>query len=268
MENSMTGIIKNRINSVFVHVSDLKASAKWYSELLGLRVHSDRFNGGPVYWMELAGYTGLILDDNSINKTRDGWQRSSAPLYMYGADDVHEAYRRLREQGVTITLEIETPHEGLTFFNFQDPDGNVFMVCSADDNSPPLEKVDQSPVENRITAVFVHVKDMPKAAEWHFRLFGMERPEVGEKQTIVEIPAEKGADILLDSNRFLNGEDDNVLFMFETADIDEAFSFVKAKDIHVFSEIERTPSVSFFTVNDPDQNVVMICQSHELNNYK
>ncbi|MEK4246212.1 VOC family protein [Psychrobacillus sp. FSL K6-2684] len=30
--------IENRIDTIFVHVSDLERSIKWYSELLGLQV--------------------------------------------------------------------------------------------------------------------------------------------------------------------------------------------------------------------------------------
>ncbi|MEK3907077.1 VOC family protein [Oceanobacillus sp. FSL W7-1304] len=36
MENILP--IKNQMNGVFVHVSDLKASAKWYCDLLGMDV--------------------------------------------------------------------------------------------------------------------------------------------------------------------------------------------------------------------------------------
>ncbi|MBE9914188.1 hypothetical protein G8C92_09095 [Paenibacillus donghaensis] len=51
----------NRVASVFVHVTDLRLSAEWYSRLLGLPVMEERMNGGPVYWFDFEG-THLILD--------------------------------------------------------------------------------------------------------------------------------------------------------------------------------------------------------------
>ncbi|BFH62906.1 VOC family protein [Paenibacillus azoreducens] len=51
----------NRVASVFVHMTDLRRSAEWYSRLLGLPVMEERMNGGPVYWFDFAG-THLILD--------------------------------------------------------------------------------------------------------------------------------------------------------------------------------------------------------------
>ncbi|MFV8829970.1 VOC family protein [Alkalihalobacterium sp. APHAB7] len=258
----MSHFIENSINSVFVHVSNLQRSAEWYSTLLGLKVLEERFNGGPVYWMELDNFTGLILDDNSVNIARGEWSKDNAPLYLYSAKSVAGAYESLKQKGVNITLEIETPHEGLTFFNFEDPDGNIFMVCSCDDNEMPLEKVSPSPIHNRIPAVFVNVSDIQKAAQWHFGLLDIEPRLIHPKETIVEIQSEKGANILLDNNRFLNGDNYKVRFMLETDDIHEAYSFVKNNRIEVFTEKEGHGDITFFTILDPDDHVIMVCQPH------
>lgn len=34
--------IKNQMNGIFVHVTDLKRSAQWYSDLVGLSIDLDR----------------------------------------------------------------------------------------------------------------------------------------------------------------------------------------------------------------------------------
>ncbi len=230
----MNSGIKNQINSVFVHVSDLNQSAKWYSDLLGLELKEERLNGGPVYWMELDGYTGILLDDNSVNKQREGWDMDLVPQYMYVAHNVQSAYEQLKQNGFRITLDIETPHEGLTFFNSVDPDGNVFMVCNADDEAEPLNRVVQVPIKHTIPAVFVNVTQMQKAANWYFTLLGMEQQAVDTKETIVEISSAKGADVLLDSNRYLQGEEYKILFMFDTEDIDAAYEYVRKKSDSCF----------------------------------
>ncbi|OLO37926.1 hypothetical protein BTR23_13405 [Alkalihalophilus pseudofirmus] len=261
----MERILKNKVTSVIVHVSNLKYSAEWYSKLLGLEVLEDRFNGGPVYWMELEDYTGLILDDvHCANMNSGGWSKENAPLFMYCADSVPHAYNNLKELGINITLKIETPREGLSFFNFEDIDGNVFMVCNAEDPSPPLEKVVATPVHNSIPAVFVNVRDLQKAAEWHLKLLGLEQCKLSPNETIVEIQSEQGADIILNNNRYIKGDNYKVLFMFETEDINEAYCFVQSEKIAVYTEIKRYKDVSFFTILDPDDHVIMIGQSHQL----
>jgi catechol 2,3-dioxygenase-like lactoylglutathione lyase family enzyme len=78
----MTTPIKNKIGSVFVHVSDLRHSAEWYSKLMGLPLLEERLNGGPVYWFELEGETGLILDNNQINREQTNWDKTIAPQYI------------------------------------------------------------------------------------------------------------------------------------------------------------------------------------------
>ncbi|WP_216829807.1 VOC family protein [Alkalihalobacterium elongatum] len=258
----MSHFIENSINSVFVHVSNLQRSAEWYSNLLGLNVLEERFNGGPVYWMELNNFTGLILDDNSVNIARGEWSKENAPLYMYSTKSIPKAYKYLKQKGVNITLEIETPHDGLTFFNFEDLDGNVFMVCSCDDNNRPLEKVSHTPIHNRIPAVFVNVSDMQKAVKWHFEVLGIEPRLINSNETIVEIQSEKGANILLDNNRYLNGDNYKVSFMFETDNINDAYTFVKSNHIEIFTEKEGHGGRSFFTIRDPDGHVIMICEPH------
>ncbi len=79
--------LANRVASVFVHVTDLRTSAEWYSRLLGLPLMEERLNGGPVYWFDFQG-THLILDSNRVNlaKTRLG-RRDDASHHVRGAGD-------------------------------------------------------------------------------------------------------------------------------------------------------------------------------------
>ena len=51
----------NQINTVFVHVSNLKESVRWYSELLCHEYDLDLVND-PVYNININQHTGLTLD--------------------------------------------------------------------------------------------------------------------------------------------------------------------------------------------------------------
>lgn len=51
----------------------------------------------------------------------------------------------------------------------------------------------------------------------------------------------------------------NVLFNFYAKDIDEAYQFIKSNNIAIVKEIERIGNFAYFNFQDPDGNVLMIC---------
>ncbi|MEA3320783.1 MAG: VOC family protein [Bacillota bacterium] len=119
--------IKNQMNGVFIHVSNLKKSAKWYSNLLGLDLNPDLVQS-PVYNIPLVGSSSLTLDDHTFDP---GFKHvpSSAPLFNFYAPDIDEAYQYIQSKGIEVTREIERV-EDTAWFNIKDPDGNVVMVCN------------------------------------------------------------------------------------------------------------------------------------------
>jgi predicted enzyme related to lactoylglutathione lyase len=184
---------------------------------------------------------------------------------IYVSDNIEGAYQFAQEKGIEIVLELETPHPGLSFFNLKDPDGNVFMVCSTDYEALPIKPMlKDSPIHNRIGTVFVNVKNMNQSIEWYSSLLDLPINSSYNGDSIYELDTEGGARILLDNNRFLQGDDYKISFMFVTNNIDQAYQNLKEKDIEIFTEIERYPdSVSFFTFKDPDGNILMVCEKTE-----
>ncbi|WP_243458132.1 VOC family protein [Sporosarcina sp. Te-1] len=55
-----------KINNVFIHVSDLKTSVKWYADLLGLSIDESTVKS-PVHNIPVTGETGLTLDDHTFD---------------------------------------------------------------------------------------------------------------------------------------------------------------------------------------------------------
>jgi hypothetical protein len=49
------------------------------------------------------------------------------------------------------------------------------------------------------------------------------------------------------------------LFNFHTDDIQKSFEFVHQLEYKLETEIVRFDDVAFFTISDPDRNMVMIC---------
>ncbi|TYS69142.1 VOC family protein [Sutcliffiella horikoshii] len=119
--------IKNQMNGVFIHVSNLSKSAKWYSDLLGLDLNPELVQS-PVYNIPLVGSSSLTLDDHTFDP---GFKHvpSNAPLFNFYAPDIDEAYQYIQSKGIEVTREIEWVGE-TAWFNIKDPDGNVVMVCN------------------------------------------------------------------------------------------------------------------------------------------
>lgn len=125
--NLISSPIACKVNNVFIHVSDLKRSVEWYSDLLGLPFDTDLVES-PVYNIPVTSETGLTLDDHTFDP---GFKLkpSEHVLFNFFAKDIDEAYQFITEKGITIVKEIERIGH-FAYFNFQDLDGNVLMICN------------------------------------------------------------------------------------------------------------------------------------------
>ena len=120
--------IENRIDTVFVHVSDLERSIQWYSILFGLKIKEEK-NFGPLYTLDMGdGLPGITLDDHCLDKDYK-FIPSNQPLFNISTSDINIAYEHVTGMGAEIITEIIT-HPDLAEFSFKDPDGNIIMVCT------------------------------------------------------------------------------------------------------------------------------------------
>ncbi|MFD1020881.1 VOC family protein [Thalassobacillus hwangdonensis] len=119
--------VRNEIHTIFVHVSDLKSSVKWYSELLGQEYDLETVTD-PVYNLSINHHTGLTLDAGSETEEKQVTP-SKYPLFNFHTDDIQEAYTFAEDQGYTIESGI-TNFEDFSFFTILDPDGHCIMICT------------------------------------------------------------------------------------------------------------------------------------------
>lgn len=126
--NSISSPIVNKINNVFIHVSNLEKSVEWYSDLLAMPFNKDNVIS-PVYNIPLTSETGLTLDDHTFDP---GFQLRSSEhvLFNFFVKDIDEAYKFVINKGITIVREIERIGD-FAYFNFKDPDGNILMICNS-----------------------------------------------------------------------------------------------------------------------------------------
>ncbi|PAV27963.1 glyoxalase/bleomycin resistance/dioxygenase family protein [Virgibacillus profundi] len=125
MENNVP--VKNQMNGVFVHVKNLRVSAKWYSDLLGLPIDLENV-ASPVFNVPVTVTTSLTLDDHTFDPDFKHIV-SPSPIFNLFAPNIDEAYKYIKEKGIVIVREIERVGE-TAWFNIKDPDGNVVMICN------------------------------------------------------------------------------------------------------------------------------------------
>jgi hypothetical protein len=51
--------------------------------------------------------------------------------------------------------------------------------------------------------------------------------------------------------------------MLDSPDVESSKAYLEANGVPVFTDIERHGEMAFFTVKDPDENVIMICSEAE-----
>ncbi|MNB82227.1 Glyoxalase-like domain protein [compost metagenome] len=114
-----------------------------------------------------------------------------------------------------------------------------------------------NPILHQIGAVFIPVRDIEKARDWYSDLLGL--PERGEifLGHLYVIPL-KGMNLVLDSRIYSEG---NLLqvpaFHFNTEDIEQAYEYMKSRNVELTTEIENN---HWFNFRDPDGNHLMMCK--------
>jgi predicted enzyme related to lactoylglutathione lyase len=118
----MQSPIRRHVGQVFVPVSDMGRSARWYADVLGFEAPAASHEG-TILDIPVDDGPRLCLDANRPDFTADG-----PPRFFFWTDDMVATVAHLRRLGVRITSDVEDI--GSVFFvQFEDPDGNALMVC-------------------------------------------------------------------------------------------------------------------------------------------
>ncbi|NQD66017.1 VOC family protein [Bacillus haikouensis] len=123
----MQSPIINQINTVFVHVSSLKESVNWYSELLGLEYDLESVLE-PVYNIRINHHTGLTLDAGPEGMIKHV-KADEYPLFNFHTEDIDSSYSFVQEKGYEVVSGI-IRFADFSFFTISDPDGHVVMICT------------------------------------------------------------------------------------------------------------------------------------------
>ncbi|WML48622.1 VOC family protein [Neobacillus sp. PS3-34] len=114
-----------------------------------------------------------------------------------------------------------------------------------------------SPILNQIGTVFIPVSNIEQARDWYCDILGL-RADVEILFGHLYVIPMNGTGIVLDSKIY---SEENIvktpLFHFNTENIEEAYQYMKEKNVHLLTEIEHD---HYFNFSDPDGNHLMICK--------
>lgn len=117
-----------------------------------------------------------------------------------------------------------------------------------------------SPIHRHIGQVFIPVRDMERSARWYGKVLGLDPAAASHDGTILDIPVTAGPALALDANRPHFTADGPPRFFFWTDDMAATIQHLRELEVSITSPVEDIGSVVFVQFEDPDGNVLMVCQ--------
>lgn len=117
-----------------------------------------------------------------------------------------------------------------------------------------------SPIRRHVGQIFIPVRDMEHSAGWYGKLLGFEPDIPAHDGTILDIPVVDGPTLALDANRPDFTADGPPRFFLWTDDMAATVDHLRELDVSITSPVEDIGSVLFVQFEDPDGNVLMVCQ--------
>jgi len=255
---ALTHPIKPVMHTVFLPVTDLKASIEWYANLFEQPIRPNK-TGGGIYWGVSFDGTGIILDSNM-------W--GFPPMIMFeSVRDIDASYDYCNRMGYMHIGELYRYSEASHFT----VGGN--MVCWAVSHEQPQEPVgDAHPLLRRISRVIAHADHAAETESWYAGFLRKDVRPDPVVQGLNGIAMEKGADLLVDDNRL--SQTGKVHYeklqldlrvapalVIDSPDVEAARAHVSAKHASNVTGIEERLGAACFTFYDPYGNGIMVRQT-------
>lgn len=124
-----------RIECAYVPVSDVERSAKWYEQVLGMKLRSAIEPGrGAIMIMGDGGWLFLLPspDMTPLTFPTTGWTEDGDHFEMFPicfeTDNIQKLYESLLQAGLWLEAEVRDEGSCGHQLTFKDPDGNKFQV--------------------------------------------------------------------------------------------------------------------------------------------
>ncbi|NGZ77665.1 VOC family protein [Saccharibacillus alkalitolerans] len=116
----MSDSLSNQVRGVFIPVRDIERARDWYCRLLGLPADGEILFG-HIYVLPMQSGVNLVLD----SKIYAPEHVHKVAAVQLASGNIRHSRDVVRALGIEPVTEIENGH----WFNIQDPDGNVLMIC-------------------------------------------------------------------------------------------------------------------------------------------
>lgn len=123
-----------KVGSVFIPVTDMEKSMKWYEKHLGVRMIDTWDGGAGFYFPNSDTQLGLVqVDSPQPTEFVISGKRKNV-YFNFLVEDIEEVHKELKNAGI-VTSEIED-FGGMKGFEFFDLDNNPFSVVDEVEDSP------------------------------------------------------------------------------------------------------------------------------------
>jgi predicted enzyme related to lactoylglutathione lyase len=190
----------------------------------------------PFYEFDMDNRANLMLDDHRNMK-----DQHRHPICTLKTEDADRAYAYVRGQRIPIVLEMQKPIQGLAYFNIEDSEGNVIMICQSDwvNPNPVLPSDPNHPIKNYLSSIVIPVKDLKRSTEWYSKLLGHPiKPERQNGGPIYWFDMSNGTGLLLDDNRNNQDLEGFPTFMLKASHIREAFAWAQDNGIEIVRDVQ------------------------------
>ncbi len=123
-----------KVGSVFIPVTDMEKSMKWYEKHLGVRKIDTWDGGAGFYFPNSDTQLGLVQVDSPQPTEFVISGKKKNVYFNFLVEDIEEVHKDLKNSGV-VTSEIED-FGGMKGFEFFDLDHNPFSVVNEVEDSP------------------------------------------------------------------------------------------------------------------------------------
>jgi predicted enzyme related to lactoylglutathione lyase len=128
-----------KISRILVHTDDIDDTTAWYEAFVGKSAGSDpRFSDLPAIPMDRGAH--LLIDDNRLSQSSSRYfeqpqlETRTNPIMIMESPDLEAALDHVRSVDGIVREGIEK-RMGVTCFQFQDPDGNGYLVVEEADKT-------------------------------------------------------------------------------------------------------------------------------------
>jgi glyoxylase I family protein len=128
----VSGLFK--VGSVFIPVTDMEKSMKWYEKHLGVRKIDTWDGGAGFYFPNSDTQLGLVQVDSPQPTEFVISGKKKNVYFNFLVEDIEEVHKELKNSGV-VTSVIED-FGGMKGFEFFDLDNNPFSVVDEVEDSP------------------------------------------------------------------------------------------------------------------------------------